>query len=281
MASARKRILTYHVAPRFDIAAQGGPLELGTVVADLQRLRPLNRGHVIPIHSELRYPPVPHTGFRETRSNLCEGEFGVWAKVLSLGLGGSAKAGGKKDAGQTVSCEGVVTTYFDPDDGYVARCLAAKPVNDFIVGSGYEADVYMVTGLKVAKGLVFGDNVSSEARGEVEVSAQPPATDVEAGVRGKMSGEKKHELEFTVDDIVVGFRVTRYRYVSASMNPFSKKKKLVEDEYLDGAEMMDDKVAELKEPRLEFEAVPLDEEAVAEEKALAKGETEECWVEPT
>ncbi|KAK0710126.1 hypothetical protein B0T26DRAFT_653287, partial [Lasiosphaeria miniovina] len=80
MASIRALPPTYHVVPRFDIAAQGGALELGTVVDSLLMLRPLNRGAVVPIPAKLRYAPTTQHGFAETRSRLREGHGGVWAR---------------------------------------------------------------------------------------------------------------------------------------------------------------------------------------------------------
>jgi hypothetical protein len=280
MASEKKRVPTYHVVPRFDIAAKGGALELGTLVGDLLKLKPLNRRDRIPVPDDLAYTPVTHRGFRETRATLREGEFGAWAKAMCVqGVGASAKVAGKKEAEETVSCDSVITTYFDPDIGYTARSLAVRGVNDHLRGVGRHkgAEVYMITGLKIAKKLSYSNANTAQAEANLDVAANLAQAPAEVGVGGRVAGGNQHIVEFTTDDIVVGFRVTRYRYVSENL--LGTKKRLEAQDFLDGAEMEDDKKEELKQLELHWEEAPIEEEDLAREKAAAGAE--ECWVEPS
>lgn len=80
MASAKQRIPTYHVVPRFDIAAKGGPLQLGTPVRELRTLKPIGHSPVT-VPEVLLYEPVTQTGFSETRASLLEGQFGTVSSV--------------------------------------------------------------------------------------------------------------------------------------------------------------------------------------------------------
>ncbi|KAI0539476.1 hypothetical protein GGR58DRAFT_464443 [Xylaria digitata] len=145
MASANKEILTYHVVPRFDIAAKGGPLSLGTVVADLRSLTPLNRK---PFHIEvlggLQYTPVIQTDFKDTLARARSANFKVWARALGLPVGASAEVGGSKGLERTVSCESIVTKYFDldPVGNYLRDRITVRPIQDWLECSGeYTADL--------------------------------------------------------------------------------------------------------------------------------------------
>lgn len=275
MASSKPRIPTYHVAPHFNIAADGGALRLGTVVRDLLELVPLNKkdADFVPVPAEDIYPPTRQTGFRATRSQLLSGRFGIWAEALGMGgLRGHASAGGERNSEETLSCDSVVTTYFDPTDEWVAKCLAAKPVDDYIVGSAYAAGVYIVTGLKVAMSLSFGGEATKSGDADVKVGVSVPQAPVGAGAEGNVKAEKTQAIGFKSSDIVVGFRVKKYRYKKKSL--FNRERKLDGQHFIRGAEMLDDKGS--KTP-LNFEEVLIEEETLAQE-AEKLAATEECWV---
>ncbi|KXH37601.1 hypothetical protein CSAL01_05794 [Colletotrichum salicis] len=171
---------TYHVVPRFDIAAKGGALELGT--------------HIIPIPDGLKYTPVSQGGFIETQSRLREGHGSIWAtSFVSQGFGASAGASADDQAQSTVSCESIITSYFDPDDDYLPRNYVSIP------------------------------STAAARSANFETSATEPDTGTKLGANGGGSSKDKHSLEFEVDDIVV----SRYPYKDVSSSPFNKEKKLV------------------------------------------------------
>jgi hypothetical protein len=279
MASTRRPPPTYHVVPRFDIAAKGGAIGLGTVVDNLLMLRPLNPGEIVPIPENLRYTPVTHAGFTETRSRLREGHCGIWAKALAC-QGASADASVQHESQATVTCEAIVTTYFDPDAAYVAQSLAVRGVSDHFIGSGYEDDVYLITGLKVAKKLRYGSTTSTQLAGDASVATQAPSEGIQLGAKAGSSGNKGDTVAFEVDDIVVGFRVRRYAYVPASWNPFSKKKKLKGEDYLKKAEMQGEGRTDTKEPEPTYEQLPIPEEQDAQAAVGETSEPGEHWVHP-
>lgn len=274
---------TYHVVPRFDMAARGGPLELGTVVDGLQMLRPLNRGKVAGIDKNLRYRPVVHGGFTETRSRLREGHGGIWAKALIFqGVGLSADAAAQHETQSTVACDALVTTYFDPDEGYVARSLAARGVSDFFRATGYKKDVYMVTGLKVAKKLRYNATAAAQQTANIQGGVQEPNTGTQLGANAGGAANDEYRVEFEVDDIVVGYRVRRYAYVPASSwNVLSNKKKLEGTDYLTNAKLYEDGDKGIKGPEVTYKQVPVEEEKDAQVDTVAATEESECWVDPT
>ncbi|KAK1237848.1 hypothetical protein MKX08_002427, partial [Trichoderma sp. CBMAI-0020] len=280
--SISSRIPTYHVAPHFNIAATGGALRLGTVVKDFVEFAPLNKSETEyePVPDSEVYTPNPEKGFHATRQQLIAGKFGVWAEALGLsGVGGHASVAGERSNKETFSCGDIVTTYFDPTDEWVVKCLAAKAVQDYIVGSGYRKPVFIITGLKVATNLVFGSEAMQTANTDTKIGVSMPHAPVTVGIEGSMNAEKNQSLGFQSSDIVVGFRVRKYQYKRKS--PFSRERKLVGELFTKGAEMFDDMVRPTK-CLDEFEEVDIEEETVAQREAEKQNSSlEECWVKRT
>ncbi|KAF2685034.1 hypothetical protein K458DRAFT_417140 [Lentithecium fluviatile CBS 122367] len=284
MASTNRGIKTYHVVPRFDMAADGGPLFLGAIFRDLAFLRPaLNRQENtrIKVREELKYTPITQVGFRETQAKIREGSFEAWVKVLS-GLGGavgggSANVSRSSDTENTVACEEIVTTYFDPDDKYLADSFAVEPVQKYLEGSrGWTTELYLITGLKVAKKLEYNKSNTSQGRVSGQLASQDPhGTAAGAGVDANLAGKNRHQIEFIVADVVVGYRVNKYRCMRQF---FGKDRKINDDGVLVG-EMMADKEARAKQPQVQYEAVPIPEEAAGADKASG-GDAYECWIVP-
>ncbi|KAI8634152.1 hypothetical protein F5Y19DRAFT_412140 [Xylariaceae sp. FL1651] len=277
MASS-EQVLTYHVVPRFDIAAKGGPLALGTVVTDIKRLIPLNRGQFhVKVPEDLKYAPVIQTNFKDTLIKARNANIKGWLKACGLPVGASASIGGSKDLENTVSCESIVTTYFDPDPAgdYVKECLAVKPIQGWLdAAKGHTADLHIVTGLKVAKKLMFNKSSSAELHAGAEAEMSEPHTQaVDAGAGIDVGGKNQQALEFEVDDIVIGIRLNRYRCVKRL---FRKGRVTKYEGVLDGDLMSDQKKA-VEQPEIDFELTPILEEAIAREQAAAAGETE-CWI---
>lgn len=279
MASTDHGVLTYHVVPRFDIAANGGALALGIIVTDLKHLTPLNRGkYLIEVPEELMYESVSQTDFKDALVKAREGNIDGWVKAIGLPVGGKASVGESKDIESTVSCESVVTTYFDPDpmDKYLDKCFKVDPVQKWLKAAKCQTtDLYLVTGLKVAKKLKFNKDSNNKAHAGGEVSAKEPHTNpVEAGIGANVARSKVHKLEFGADDIVLGYRVNMYH---CKRGYFSNKDWKFKDKgVLDGNMQGDDEDAR-QEPETRFELVPISEVVIAEKQAIDAGESE-CWL---
>ncbi|EFY97966.1 hypothetical protein X797_009406 [Metarhizium robertsii] len=276
MAPRGKAILTYHVVPRFDIAAEGGPLSLGTIVANLQHLVPLNRGFHVEVPEALKYTPVCQTQFRETLIKAREANFGAWLKAIGIPVGGSVIGGGSRDLESSVSCDSIVTTYFDPDNDYFQKCLATRPIQDWVEASNhFTANLYMITGLKVAKNLKFNASRSTEKHGKAELQVNEPHTGaVEGGVSVDASGGTKKATEFSVDDIIIAYRVNHY---ACSQTRWFGKHMETKDKGLLTGDLMNHEQKEAEQPEMTFEPLSIPEEVAAQERAMADG-SDECWV---
>ncbi len=202
----------------------------------------------------------------------------VWAK--KLGLDSTGHAGGAQSNEETFSCDSIVTTYFDPTNEWVAKCLTAKPVDDYIVGSGYKNEVYIITGLKVATNLTFGNEAARNVNTEVKIGVNVPQDSVVVGLEGPINKEKVQELRFKSSDIIVGFRVKKYRYKKKGL--FRKGRELESQLFIKGAEMLDNKTGPVSSTKLnQFEEAPIPEEDIAQSKyeEMEDHPVHECWVD--
>lgn len=269
MTSTNRGNKTYHVVPRFDIAADGGALFLGAIFQDLLFLRPsLNRleKNRTQIREELLYTPVSQTGFREMMTRIREGKVEAWVKALGGLVGGSSSASCSSDMENTIACEEIVTTYFDPDDKYLTDSFAVDPVQKYLEGSrGWTAELFMITGLKVAKKLEYNKSNTSQGQVGGQITTQDPQGGVAgAGIGANIGGENRHRIEFVVADIVVGYRVNKYR-CARRLPLFRKDREVKDDGVLDG-EMMAEEQATAKQPQTQFEEMLMPAEAAGSEE---------------
>lgn len=224
---------SYHVVPCFDIPAKGGPLQLGIVVDDLLSLRPLNRGAICLIPDSLRYEPTHRPGFHQPFSRLRNEYCGIWPRELVLQeIGGGIQTSEVLLNERTAACDAIVTIYFDPDQKYINHSFSCDGVKDYFEGSGYEEDVYMITGLKIAKQLRFSTTTTETSSSSLSSSFTQETRLAEA----ENTQYTALGVEFGPGDIVVGFRARRYTFEAPSWN-LLRKQKLKGHDYLVGAEL--------------------------------------------
>jgi hypothetical protein len=281
MAQSKAGTLTYHVVPRFDIAAKNGPLALGTIVADLSTLVPLNRGFRKDVPETLLYDPVTQSDFRNTLATVRGLSARAWLSFLGFPASASvaAEITASTDLENGVECDAVITTYFDDPDGsaYIKSCLDVPPIRDRLEASGaagrHVVDLYVETGLKVARNLRYNLANERKKQGKLKVSATDPNTQTGGGVRAAAVGEKRKRVEFTADDIVIGYRVSKYRCVRKW---FRKEWSRRDEGQLKGnmQESGDGEDDEEEQVVTQFEALVDEDEAAAR---AAAGATE-CWV---
>lgn len=276
--------LTYHVVPRFDIAAKNGPLALGTIVADLSTLVPLNRGFRKDVPETLLYDPVTQSDFKSTLATVRRLNARAWLSFLGGPASASAAAeiAASSELENGVECDAVTTTYFDDPDGsaYIKSCLDVKPIHDRLeisaAAGAHALNLYVVTGLKVAHNLRYNRENKRENSGKLEVSAKDPNTQVGGGVGAEAVHQKRKRVEFKVDDIVIGYRVNKYRCVRKWFKKdWSKKDEGQLEGNMQASGDGDDQDDEEGQMVTQFEVLVDEDEAAA--RAATPGATE-CWV---
>jgi hypothetical protein len=140
----------YMLLPHHDIPADG-PLVLGSIVSDLRDPGDsLNEGAVVEIaQSSIR--TVHKYDWQCTIESTQGGRAGVLARFF--GALPWASLGASFDAKTVVhySFRDLETTYFSPSQAYVEAAVNKPQLKEYLDGAQY-TPVYMITGLKIARG---------------------------------------------------------------------------------------------------------------------------------
>ncbi|KAK2608931.1 hypothetical protein QQS21_002507 [Conoideocrella luteorostrata] len=208
-------VKTYILAPNWTTAPPpDGPIKLGHLLDDLTEFVPLNRDSIVTIPPGHLNKLDTKDGFRTSRTNLLSGELGVFAKVVGLvGIGVGADMYFHKDKSDVLSCRTLDTMTFDPTADYIIDAMNLPEVKTYMQGSKFKAPLYMVTGLKIARGGSLDSNSSQEKGIRLEGGLNPPVTPVELEVKGRIAKEKTEAESWKGStDFIVAFRVRKIWY---------------------------------------------------------------------
>lgn len=275
MASTLRGTKTYHHVPRFDMAADGGPLFLGAIFQDLKFQRPaLNRdaNDRVEVRHELMYKPVTLKDFRESLAISTSASLAAWFRCLTC-VSGSVGVSGSRDANDVVHPKEVVTTYFDPDDEYLHDCFQARPIKEYLAGSNkWTAELYLITGLKVGKSTAHEEFKKSQRHTGLHTEGKIVQADVKAGGEAKSQAtSEQHSKCKALEDIVVGYRVNKFR-CKRRFNSNHEDRKFRDDGVVPG-NMMAGQERKAEQAQVQFEAMAFPEEAALE--GAAGGHTKE------
>ncbi|KAF3021555.1 hypothetical protein E8E14_013084 [Neopestalotiopsis sp. 37M] len=226
-------IPTYHRAPNFSIPPNGH-VQLGTIITDLGQLEAINEGDVVPI-------PVDRThknkskGFQATITNDRSLEVGFWAKVFTpAAFGAEVSDGHQKNVKTTVYVRDLETTYFFPSIEYMSTALQRPALKTFMEVSHKRIPVYMITGIKIARGATWESSNTKTNNAALNVSLPDPlAGMVEVGPKLNSSTAKSSSTQVEdSEDFILAYRATKIWY---SMRGHMKT-----EHHLKGATMADD-----------------------------------------
>ena len=125
---------TYIWAPNFTTGPYpNGPIKLGHILSDLNDFSPLNREGVVEVPANQLNPAhrLPNYVFDSTK-------------------------GDRSDLKFMISCDTLETTDFEPTTSYIEESMDVPEVQLFMQACNFKLPVYMVTGLKVARGIIQG-----------------------------------------------------------------------------------------------------------------------------
>ncbi|KAH6714762.1 hypothetical protein BKA61DRAFT_605795 [Leptodontidium sp. MPI-SDFR-AT-0119] len=214
---ASQPIPKYHIAPNFSIppVEAGGTLELGSIIGSIASAdeEPLN------LDCHVRIPPAKlfcshQQAFTAMQSRLTSGDYGVWAKLVGLnGVGGELSWAPERSAEDVYHFRSIDTIYFNPSQEYMKESMGQPDVKDHVVGSDFEP-VFMVTGLKMARGPSVKMSKGRKAKVKVEVGLQQPGgVPLEVGPKFNSEKEVRQEMGFEDStDFIIGIRVKKLMY---------------------------------------------------------------------
>ncbi|KUJ15790.1 uncharacterized protein LY89DRAFT_685729 [Mollisia scopiformis] len=214
---------TYFLAPNFHILPPPtGPLLLGSIISSVSKPE-----HIL--NRQPNYVPIPpsspsfthhQAGFSSTHSNSLSGSFGGFtalnaflSSILSLRV--DADLDGASSGSTIYKCKDLETTYFYPDDEYIAKNIEIKRVKDWMTDTYWKKPVYMITGLKIARGMKAESKQGKSLKGKVEVGVDATMlTGVPVSGGPKVGGgvEAKNGVSWDgSDDFIFAYRVVRIK----------------------------------------------------------------------
>ncbi|KAI8201251.1 hypothetical protein K4K48_004749 [Colletotrichum sp. SAR 10_66] len=238
-----QQIPKYHIAPHFGIppTEAGGLLELGSIIVSINNADdPINQ------HCHVRIPISTlfcshQKGFSATRSSMTSGEYGIWARVFSAS-GGELTFAGERSVKDVYHFRSIDTIYFNPSQEYLEESMNKTDVKQYM--DIFDADsLYMVTGLKTARGPSVQSSKSRKWANTVELGLQEPGgIPIELGPKFNTSKETRQEQGFEDSaDFIVGIRVSKLMYKKNWKQWMTRKSgRLVVSQYDKGATMVDD-----------------------------------------
>lgn len=143
-------VKTYFLAPTRD-CPPSGPIALGNIIAS-----PSSPEEALNSRSALPTGPIYEsyqTNWTAEVGRRRQGKIGLWTKFLQV-LGVGIDFSVNYDIGKTdiYYFDRMETRFFMPDKAYIEESMSSPEVRDFIVRSKFRANVYMITGIKVAIG---------------------------------------------------------------------------------------------------------------------------------
>ncbi|KJX93958.1 hypothetical protein TI39_contig4230g00002 [Zymoseptoria brevis] len=228
---------TYFISPNFDIAPPpAGPLKLGHIIQgpDEPDIEPLNVDSYIAAPAPL--PPMLKTGFSSSRSKLLAGELGIWAQVMAT-MGVHASAGFDRSSDDELNVREIEAQTFQPSLIYVQRSVAGLDVAAFLEQTRYIFPVYLITGLKIARGASIRSRSSRSinASGVVDL----PIDGAQVASSGKLTHSRAEHGSFDdSSDSILAFRIQRVRFRVKDGVPEIRDRVT----YVKGAKMLGDDV---------------------------------------
>ncbi|RSL45906.1 hypothetical protein CEP54_014095 [Fusarium duplospermum] len=207
-------VQTYHLPPNFSIGpAPRGPIQLGSILANLKDIEVINSDCHVPIDAEKVFSHTQH-GFQATASRMRRGKLGIWAKAVGFeGLGGELSGSRETNREFEYKFGRLDTLYFTPTPAYRRASMKELDVAEYVEAKGW-APVYLVTGLKVAvqPSVQMSTSRSFAALGEAGVS-DITGLPVNVGPRVDLRGQDQSSEGWTTsDDFIFGIRVEKLVY---------------------------------------------------------------------
>lgn len=207
----------YHQAPNFSIIPPdcGGYLRLGSIITSISNAddEPINLDCRIDI-PESKICHHRQNGFTATRLHMLNDSYAILARLMATkGLGGELRYAPERSNHDIYHFRSIDTIYFTPQQQYLVQSMNQEDVRDHIESTKYKA-VYMITGLKIARGPSVRMSKGTKTVVNFEVGAQQPGgLPVELGPKLSVSRDARVELGFEdSDDFIFGIRVKKLAF---------------------------------------------------------------------
>lgn len=208
---------TYIPAPNWDIPATSTIVTLGAIIKD-----PRNPESVVKSHKVITIPDeaIQHCGkasWTTTSTEILAGKLGLWAQCLQMvGVGGDASFSGLKSALEEHKFDELETKYFVPEtvDGYLEACVKSDYVHAYFEATGFRKPLFMIVGIKIAKGAKVASEMKREIEGEAKVGVDLTAlaAPVTLGPEGSLKRTRERSVKWAGStDYIFAYRLVKIR----------------------------------------------------------------------
>ncbi|KAI5925585.1 hypothetical protein F4810DRAFT_717917 [Camillea tinctor] len=188
------KIPTYIPSPNWDIPSDSDIVVLGRLIKD-----PSDPQSKISVSADPITPPKIYEGektdWKATLDQMRSGRIGLWAKCLQLAgelLSFSQLQSSIENHEFTV----LETKYFLPDDEYFTQAVEDAGVQAYFMVHNQRKPVYMITGIKIARGASLNTETRTESSAKAEVK-------VDATTLVEIK-PKRRAMEYSMDNFVKG-----------------------------------------------------------------------------
>jgi hypothetical protein len=225
----------WFLIPDFDFPADG-PLVLGAIINNpLLPNRIINEDSIADLPASSKR--ITHKkDWKHTVEIEQDGRIGILARFLGGLLGEGLGGNFDERTINEYDIEDLETTHFSPTESYVNDAVGAVDVQDFLKGSRFKFPVYMITGLKIARGAssqvlirkrqVRGLHANTTFLG---MSAVAP---VEVDTGNIALRQTRHEeSSFKSSDFVIAYRLNKITFQKVAVQGPNVK----QEEFVKGA----------------------------------------------
>ncbi|KAJ4123172.1 hypothetical protein NW768_009700 [Fusarium equiseti] len=218
---------TYIPSPNWDIPIEG-EVVLGRLIKDPNNPESKIRSSgIIP-------PPKVYEGektdWETTLEQMRSGKIGLWAKCLQFVQGGLS-FNDLKSSLENHKFATLETKYFIPEDDYFEQVLEDAGVQAYFQVHNWRKPVYLITGIKIAKGASVSTESSKgrSAQTELKVDATGLGSDVQVGPEASWESNSKRGVSYGGStDYIFAYQLTR-------MKPKQKGREVKNKSFVEGA----------------------------------------------
>jgi len=210
---------TYIPAPNCDYPP-GGSIALGRILTD-----PFDPGTCLnpdgPLPFPQNMPKQLHTkeDWKHEKQRSHGGLIGLWAKFLQfIGVTVEANVGWSSSKGDVYEFDELFTEFIDPTPEYIENSVLDLPVAKHIIDSAFKDPVYMITGVKIAKGAAVAIGRSRELSGNIRagVDATSTGTPASGGPEASVNSKRQEDFGFrSSSEFVFAYRLREIYYDKA------------------------------------------------------------------
>jgi len=202
-------------APNCDFAPHD-IITLGSLITDPWKPHQrLNKASIIPIPtSDIR------TSYQEdwhaTNTDATKNKLAIWTGFVQMitGVGGDVSASVDKQKSSDYHFDRLETAYFFPDEEYITKSVREQSVQRYIKASMRQKPVYMISGVKIAKGASLSRSTYSERAGNAKIGVDGTAVGIPVSLGPEATTSRKQEQTVSFghsSDFVFAYRVIKIK----------------------------------------------------------------------